>query len=478
MKTKPYEHQQKMLDQLVKEDRSCFGLFWEMGLGKSKLVVDYAASLFKQQKITSVLIIAPKGVYRNWVDQIDIHLVDDIERELLVWQPNWTKTFIAQMISVSTPKDDDTLRIFIMNVESLSSTKGASILDKFLELNDKTFLVVDESTAVKNHKANRTKNLLKSSGKSAYKFILTGSPVTNSPLDLYSQMAVLGLDFGNFYAFKNRYAVLHRQSFGGRPFDKVVGFQRLDELSDRIQPLSSRLLKADCLDLPDKIYLTREVLLSKEQEKHYKEMKALALTMLESGELSTSASALTTLIRLQQITIGFAKPDDGETIDLPNNRLSELMQVLSEADGSKVVIYCTFRHSIKQIETEIIKQYGQDSVCTYYGDTKSEKRQEVINDFQNPDSKLRFFIGQISTAGYGITLTASSICLFFSNSFNLADRLQAEDRLHRIGQSKSVTYVDFISPKTIDVKIIKALRSKIDIASTVLGESLKDWLEI
>ncbi len=477
MKTKPYEHQQKMLDQLVEENRSCFGLFWEMGLGKSKLVVDYAASLFKQQKITSVLIIAPKGVYRNWVDQIDIHLVDDIERELLVWQPNWTKTFIAQMISVSTPKDDDTLRIFIMNVESLSSPKGASILDKFLELNDKTFLIVDESTAVKNHKANRTKNLLKSIPKAAYRFILTGSPVTNSPLDLYSQMAVLGMDFGNFYAFKNRYAVLRKQNFGGRPFDQVVGFQRLDELSDRIQPLTSRLLKNDCLDLPDKIYLTREVLLSKEQEKHYKEMKALALTMLESGELSTSASALTTLIRLQQITLGFAKPDDGETIDLPNNRLSELMQVLSEADG-KVVIYCTFRHSIKQIETEIIKQYGQDSVCTYYGDTKSEKRQEVINDFQNPDSKLRFFIGQISTAGYGITLTASSLCIFFSNSFNLADRLQAEDRLHRIGQSKSVTYVDFISPKTIDVKIIKALRSKIDIASTVLGESLKEWLEI
>ena len=478
MKTKPYEHQQKMLDQLVEENRSCFGLFWEMGLGKSKLVVDYAASLFKQQKITSVLIIAPKGVYRNWGDQIDIHLVDDIERELLVWQPNWTKTFIAQMISVSTPKDDDTLRIFIMTVESLSSTKGASILDKFLELNDKTFLVVDESTAVKNHKANRTKNLHKSIPKAAYRFILTGSPVTNSPLDLYSQMAVLGMDFGNFYAFKNRYAVLRKQNFGGRPFDQVVGFQRLDELSDRIQPLTSRLLKNDCLDLPDKIYLTREVLLSKEQEKHYKEMKALALTMLESGELSTSASALTTLIRLQQITLGFAKPADGETIDLPNNRLSELMQVLSEADGSKVVIYCTFRHSIKQIETEIIKQYGQDSVCTYYGDTKSEKRQEVINDFQNPDSKLRFFIGQISTAGYGITLTASSLCIFFSNSFNLADRLQAEDRLHRIGQSKSVTYVDFISPKTIDVKIIKALRSKIDIASTVLGESLKEWLEI
>jgi SNF2 family DNA or RNA helicase len=223
--------------------------------------------------------------------------------------------------------------------------------------------------------------------------------------------------------------------------------------------------------------MTREVALSKEQQKHYKEMKALALTMLESGELSTSASALTTLIRLQQIALGFAKTDDGELIDIPNNRLSELMQVLSEAEG-KVVIYCTFRHSIKQIETEIIKQYGQDSVCTYFGDTKSEKRQEVINDFQNPDSKLRFFVGQISTAGYGITLTQSSLCLFFSNSFNLADRIQAEDRLHRIGQSKSVTYVDFISPKTIDVKIIKALRSKIDIASTVLGESLKEWLEI
>ncbi len=477
-KTKPYEHQQKMFEQLVEEDRSEYGIFWEMGLGKSKLIVDYAGSLFLNKKINSLLIIAPKGVYRNWVDQIDLHLSEDIKREVLVWQPNWTKKFTSTLVSLATPKlcNENTLRCFIMNVEALSSIKGAEICSQFLSLN-KTLLVIDESTTIKNHKANRTKNLLKASTKAPYRFILTGSPVTNSPLDLFSQMKFLGFDFGNFYAFKNRYAVLRRQNFGGRPFDQIVGYQRLDELSKRIQPLTSRLLKNDCLDLPEKIYLTREVLLSKEQEKHYKEMKALALTMLESGELSTSASALTTLIRLQQIALGFAKTDDGELIDIPNNRLSELMQVLSEAEG-KVVIYCTFRHSIKQIETEIIKQYGQDSVCTYFGDTKSEKRQEVINDFQNPDSKLRFFVGQISTAGYGITLTQSSLCLFFSNSFNLADRIQAEDRLHRIGQSKSVTYVDFISPKTIDVKIIKALRSKIDIASTVLGESLKEWLEI
>jgi SNF2 family DNA or RNA helicase len=214
--------------------------------------------------------------------------------------------------------------------------------------------------------------------------------------------------------------------------------------------------------------------LTPEQVKAYNEMKAYAMAQIDGGLVST-VNALTQLMRLHQIVCGHAKLDDGTIIELPNKRLEELLAVVEETDG-KIIIWANYRHDIEAIKLALAKEYGMNSVATYYGDTVSEERQRIVDDFQNMDSELRFFVGNPSTGGYGLTLTAAHTMVYYSNSFDLEKRLQSEDRAHRIGQTKNVTYIDLIAVGTVDEKIVKALRSKIDIATQVLGEDFKQWL--
>jgi SNF2 family DNA or RNA helicase len=228
------------------------------------------------------------------------------------------------------------------------------------------------------------------------------------------------------------------------------------------------------LDLPDKVYLRREVELTDEQIQAYKQMTEIALVQMESGVVTTT-NALTQLMRLHQITCGHVKLDDGTVVNLPHKRIDELLAAIEETDG-KVIIWATYRHDIEDIKFHLQTAYGMASVAAYYGETTSDERERIVNDFQDPNSALRFFVGNPSTGGYGLTLTAASTVIYYSNSFDLEKRLQSEDRAHRIGQAKNVTYVDLIAPNTVDEKIVKALRDKINIATQVLGEDLKQWL--
>jgi SNF2 family DNA or RNA helicase len=180
-------------------------------------------------------------------------------------------------------------------------------------------------------------------------------------------------------------------------------------------------------------------------------------------------------MRLHQICCGFLQPDEGEIQPLANNRLKELLSVSEEVQG-KAIIWASWTYDIQQIADALRDRFGPDSVATYYGGTPQDERQETVNRFQDKDSSLRFFVGQPRTGGYGITLTAANTVIYFSNSYDLEIRLQSEDRAHRIGQTNKVTYIDLVSSGTIDEKILKALRQKIDIAGQVLGEDAKDWL--
>jgi SNF2 family DNA or RNA helicase len=222
------------------------------------------------------------------------------------------------------------------------------------------------------------------------------------------------------------------------------------------------------------MFTKREVDLTDEQVKAYMEMKSLALSSFKEGIVST-VNALTQIMRLHQIVCGHVKLDSGEVIELPNNRIKELLSIAEESDG-KMIIWANYRHDIEAIKLALAKEYGMNSVATYYGDTESEERQRIVNDFQDPNSELRFFVGNPSTGGYGLTLTQAAIVVYYSNSFDLEKRLQSEDRAHRIGQTKNVTYIDLIAPNTVDEKIVKALREKINIATQVMGEELKAWL--
>jgi SNF2 family DNA or RNA helicase len=478
-KTKPYGHQKEVFDDSWAADY--YALFMEMGTGKSKVAIDTMGALFENKQINTALVIAPKGVYDNWFQkEIPIHLPDRIKRRMVRWQPNFTKKFTEEIkrLAVREEGDEDVLHILVMNVEALSTKKGAASALRYLEINPDNMVIVDESTTIKNRTAQRTKNVIDLGRAAKYRRILTGSPITKSPMDLFSQCAFLSgkaLGFSNYYAFQSRYAVLQRRTMGHRSFQKLVGYRRLDELSEKLEKFSARILKRDCLDLPDKIYMTRTVELSDEQVSVYNQMKELALAQVQSGELATTASILTQLMRLQQIVCGHLRTDDGEIRELKNSRLSALMEILEEVQG-KAIIWATWTHDIQAIAAALRDRFGEDSVATYYGETPQEDRQEIVNRFQQEDSDLRFFVGQPKTGGYGITLTAADTMVYYSNSYDLEIRLQSEDRAHRIGQTKSVTYIDLVSPNTMDEKILDALRSKINIASTVLNEDFGDWL--
>jgi SNF2 family DNA or RNA helicase len=475
-KTKPYEHQLKALEKSWASDT--YALFMEMGTGKSKVLVDNIAILYDRGAIKGALIVAPKGVYKNW-DAIEFptHLPDHIECTKVLWEPTATKKKQAELDTLFDDKGD--LKILIMNVEAFSTSKGLDFARSFLNIFvGRALIGIDESTTIKNPTAKRTKNILKIGDLAKYRRILTGSPVTKSPLDLFSQCEFLDpyhLGHASYYSFRARYANMVKRNFGGRQVQLVVSYRRLDELADILDKFSYRVLKEDCLDLPEKVFTKRLVELTPEQDKAYKQMKQMALAMLDNGEVMTTVNVMTQLMRLHQITCGHFKADDGTTTALKNNRMDALLQLLEETDG-KVIIWANYREDIKNIVAALKKAYGDASTVEYHGGVDSTLRQEHIAQFQQKNGPTRYFVGNAQTGGYGITLTAANTVVYYSNSYDLEKRLQSEDRAHRIGQTGSVTYVDLIAENTVDDKIVKSLRNKINIANEIMGEDIKDWI--
>jgi SNF2 family DNA or RNA helicase len=471
-KTDPYEHQLKALE--MSWNRETYAYFMEMGTGKTKVLIDNMAMLYDHGKIDGALIIAPKGVINTWYQQeLPAHLPTHIENVSVLWQAHINQKQQDKLDTLF--ETGHKLHILVMNVEALSTVKGVKFAYKFISAH-KTLMVVDESTTIKNPKAKRTKNIVKLSKYTKYRRILTGSPVTRNPLDLYSQCEFLSpwhLDSESFYSFRNRYAEMKTMNFGGRSVQVVAFYKNLGELSEKLKPFSYRVLKEDCLDLPPKIYMKRIITLTPEQEKIYKEMKEKAIAEM-NGERMSTATALTQLMRLQQITCGHFKGDDAEIQEIKHNRLNELMDVLEEVEG-KAIIWAHWQRDVQIIKDAIIKEYGPGSVVDYYGLTPQDQRQKNKDNFQN-NKEVRFFVGTPQTGGYGITLTAANTVIYYSNGYDLEKRLQSEDRAHRIGQKKSVTYVDIIADKTVDQKIVRALKNKINIASQIMGEELKSWI--
>ena len=472
-KTKPYAHQLSALEKSWDKDE--YAYFMEIGTGKSKVLVDNIAVLYDKGKINAALIIAPKGVYRNWYSQeIPNHLAGHIDHKTILWTATTSKAKDKEYQQLF--KSDLDLHILIMNVEAFSTKKGLEFATKFLNCH-KTIMAIDESTTIKTPTAKRTKAILALGGLAKYRRILTGSPVTKSPLDLYTQCGFLNeelLGFGSYYTFRNRYAVMRNANFGGRRVQLIAGYQRLDELSKILKPFSDRVLKENCLDLPEKTYIERQVELTDEQKKTYETMKSAALASLK-GKMATAPHVLTQLMRLHQITCGHLKNDDDTITEIKNNRIVSLLELLEETEG-KAIIWANYVYDINQIVKAISKKYGEDSIVQYYGAIPAEQRQKNIEKFQDPNSPARFFVGNPQTGGYGITLTAANNVIYYSNGYDLEKRLQSEDRAHRIGQKKAVTYVDLIAPKTVDEKIRKALRKKINIATEIMGEELREWI--
>jgi len=471
-KMKPYAHQLTALEKSW--NRDTFAYFMEMGTGKTKVLIDNLSMLYDKGKVDGALIVAPKGVVGTWYNQeLPAHLPDHIENVSVLWQANINKKQQDKLDQLF--KTGHKLHILVMNVEAFSTDKGLNFAKKFLR-SHKSLMAIDESTTIKNPKAKRTKNILSLPSLCKYRRIMTGSPVTKNPLDLFTQCYFLDpfhLNHESYFSFRMRYAVMKTAHISGRSIQLVAGFKNLPELSDKLKPFSYRVLKEDCLDLPDKIYMKREIELSADQKKLYKQMRQEALATL-NGKTVTTMTALTQLMRLHQITCGHFTADDGSIQEVKNNRLDELLNILEEVEG-KVIIWAHYQHDIELIFKAIEKEYGPGSVVHYYGKTLPEERDYAIRNFKN-NSKVRFFVGTPQTGGYGITLTQANTVIYYSNGYDLEKRMQSEDRAHRIGQKKTVTYVDIIAEDTVDTKIVKSLRKKINIASKVMGEELKKWI--
>ena len=474
-KTKPYKHQEEAL--LRSFNRKNYAYFMEMGCGKSKVLIDNITWLYQEKKIDTAIIIAPKGVYMNWKNaEIPIHLPDNVDKNVYVWKASANKT--EKKVLEEGVKTRDKLRILLVNVEAFATAKVIKYLEAFIHRSN-FMLAVDESTTIKNIKAKRTKSVLKIGDSAQYKRILTGSPITQSPMDLYAQCAFLDKDllgFDSYWSFQGRYAIIRQTRIGNHSFQQIVGFRNLEELTDKLYNFSYRVTKKQALDLPEKIYTTRQVNLTSDQIKHYNSMKDVAVAFLESGDMVTAPEVMTRLLRLQQLLCGYLVTDDGETVEIANHRIDAMLDTIQEMEG-KVIIWSRFRHDIKKIRKSLDKAYGSGTVVTYFGDTSQEDRDKAIDRFQN-DQETRFFVGNAQTAGRGLTLTAATNVIYYSNDFNLETRIQSEDRCHRIGQKNNVLYVDLVVPDSIDVHIVKVLQSKITLAGKTLGEEAREWLKV
>ena len=468
-KTKPFEHQRTALNKSAEENS--YAYFMEMGTGKTKTAIDNIGYLYLRKEIDTVLIIAPKSVYTIWSKEIQAHLPDVVGRDIFQWKLDKPKSWNFFLKSKK-------LKIFLMNVEALSGKNGYKEAESFLKKFPKNFAVIDESTTIKNPKAKRTKYILSLSKHIKFRRILTGSPVTKSPLDLYSQCYFLDpklLGFESFYSFRNRYAEMHQIQMGANRFISIPKYYKnIEELEHKLDKFSFRVRKDECVDLKPKVRQKRHVTMSSEQGILYEKLRRRALAIIGDSTISFS-NKLTEMIKLHQLTNGFCKDDDGKMMEFGKQKINALEEIIEEPDA-KIIIWANSIYNIEQIKQFLTSKYGKESFVEIYGATKLKDRQKAIELFQN-DPKVRFFVSNPTTGGYGLTLTAANTVVYFSNNYNLEVRKQSEDRAHRSGQTGTVVIIDIITENTIDEKIMKALTIKGQIAAKTLGEEeLKDWL--
>lgn len=488
-KTAPFAHQRQAFEQSWMEPH--YALLMEQGTGKSKVVIDTAAHLYERREIDSLIVIAPKGMYENWLiepdGEIQTHLPDRIPRRTMLWRNKVSQVgYRDALLALDRPFNG--LTVLVVNIESLSikQSKAAQYLEWFIE-SHKCLLVVDESSTIKNAASTRTERVT-DIGRLAhvkYRRILTGTPVTNNPLDVWAQFEFLEHGyFGikSFSAFRNRYAHTTLERLPGRkPFIKIVGFQRTEELQAHVARKSYRVLKDDCLDLPPKVYHRYAFEMTDEQHACYVRMREMAIMELEDAERTVGITAplvITKRMKLRQIACGFVKDEEGKEHNLlpkVNPRLDALMDCIESTDG-KIIIWSSFQFCLKLIAKHLRSIYGPSAVGEYHGGIAQDERQSYLSAFKQPKNLLRYLVANPATGKFGLTLTVAQSSIYYNNNDNLEDRLQSEDRLHRIGQKGTVNITDIGDWSTIDRLILKSLRAKVDMAATITGDNWREFL--
>jgi hypothetical protein len=484
-----YQHQQTALDLLSQND--VFALILEQGTGKSRPIVEDWYKRATEGREQDLVVIAPKGCYLNWIG------TSEEPGELTKWLPPDFVYYAAPWISGGNKTQmkalDDLLyakgpRFLCINVEALNRPgKAREYIHKFID-GHKVIGVIDESTTIAHDSAARTKFILK---ELAHRFtsrrILSGLVAPESPMDLYTQYAYLNkriIGQPSYYGFRNRYAIIQRIDFTpkhlreeGKQFKEVpviVGFRNLEELNRLIMAKSYRVTKDQVLDLPPKIYQFWDVEMTQEQDRIYTQMKNVAMAQLSDGLFSSATMKLDQLGKMQHILCGHVRDENGELVDIPENRTDAVIEILHQHNG-KAIIWAPYPQALRKITAKLRKEFGEDSTVTFWGETTLDERVEARNKIQNEDA-CRFIVSNQSVGKFGNTWTACNLVIYYANSFDNEDRQQSEDRAHRIGQTKYVTYIDLRVRGTIDQRLIDVLRQKITISSTIQGDSFRQWL--
>lgn len=463
-KTTPLQHQLKCFE--ISKDAPFYGLFFEQGCGKTKVVIDNAVYLFQKNKIDSLVVIAPNGVHKNWMlEELPKHC--KLDYEIFCWSGDWTKESINKLEKVNKSPN---LKVFCFNIECFVGEKQQKMLLDIVSKHQ-CLLALDESQTIKNQTAKRTKFLVDKVSKLVkWKRIMTGTPVTKGVQDLYTQLKFLSEDIigiSSFYAFKNKYCQM-----GGFQMKQIIGYKSIDELQVKIQTHTMRVLKKDCLDLPDKLYQKEPFDMTVEQLRIYNEIRDEGIAFIKNAKANdepiTLDNVLTRMKKLQQVAQGYIlNVEEKEVVELvtvdKNPRILKLMELLEKIQG-KVIIWTIYTQDTIYLQ----KVLGKSAVR--YDGKINEAEKELNKKLFKTDHKIRYLLANTAAMARGHTLTEAETSIYYCNSFDLELRLQSEDRNHRQGTKNNVLYIDLQANKTLDRKIINALRSKKKVADMVLQD--------
>jgi hypothetical protein len=465
-------------------ENDVFGLLMEQGTGKTRPVIDDWVARNALGRM-DLVVMAPRGCYMNWFIELDEWLPTDFSYCRAAWRSGANKAQqkeLADLIYATKP------RCLIMNIEALNRKGPArDYIEKFIGHRN-VIGVIDESTTIAHQEAQRTQFILNSL---AYRFkarrILTGLVAPESPMDLFTQYAFLSrsiIGLKNFWDFKHRYAITQKVNFtpahlrveGKRTREAtvIIGYRNLEELNKKIMARSYRVTKTEVLDLPPKIYQFWDVDLTPEQDLAYRQIRDIATTKLANGEYATASMKLDQLSKMQHILCGHVHTENDGIGHIPENRTEAVVEILQQHSG-KAIIWAPYPAALRKITAKLRKEFGDDSTVTFWGETTLDERVEAREKIQADDA-CRFIVSNQSVGKFGNTWTACNLVIYYANSFDNEDRQQSEDRAHRIGQTKYVTYIDLRAPGTIDEKLIQVLRKKISMSSTLQGDEFRAWL--
>lgn len=438
-----------------------FGLLFEMGCGKTLTAIAIAGAAYAAGKIERLLVVAPTSVVAVWPKELQEYAEFKYTCRTLLGD----KTSRLKQLSDLEKFPFKALKVAVINYESTWRDGIFEALQEF----DADMIIADESQRIKTHDAAQSKAMHQLGDQARYKLILSGTPVQNNAIDIYSQYRFLDPTvFGkNFYQFRNRYAIM-----GGFNRRQIVGYKDMDDLIRREHSIAFRITKEEAIDLPEQTFEVRHIQMDKKLADLYQRIKRDSYAEIETGGQITATTVLTKLLRLQQLAGGFLVTDDATKPQLVSTAkleaLSDIVQDYVVDGGKKLVIFARFVPEVKAI-IDLMKKVlpERKKAVSIYGEIKKEDRGAIVQQFQtDPDTVV--FVGQIDTAGTGVTLTAADTCVYYSKNFNYAAYEQSLSRIHRIGQRNTCTYIDLVMEKTVDEMINRALAKKEDIAKTVV----------